>query len=84
MLSLIKNLLASPEMEAQVAKTMCAERFSKPGSEEYYSDPVDYEDALGDLLSDLMHLSDREPFDFEAALAHAHGHYAAETGAAPY
>jgi hypothetical protein len=40
---------------------------------------VDYEDALGDLLCDLMHLSDREPFDFEAALDRARGHYAAET-----
>jgi hypothetical protein len=45
---------------------------------------VDYEDALGDLLGDLMHLADREPFDFEAALDRARGHYAAETGAAPY
>jgi hypothetical protein len=45
---------------------------------------VDREDALGDLLCDLMHLSDREPFDFEAALDRARGHYAAETGNAPY
>ena len=45
---------------------------------------VDYEDALGDLLADLMHLSDREPFDFEAGLDRARGHYAAETGAAPF
>ena len=45
---------------------------------------VDYEDALGDLLSDLMHLSDREPFDFEAALDRARCHYAAETGGATY
>ena len=29
---------------------------------------TDYEDALCDLLCDLMHLSDRTPFDFEAAL----------------
>lgn len=43
---------------------------------------VDYEDALGDLLCDLMHLADREPFDFQAALDRACGHYAAETGAA--
>jgi hypothetical protein len=45
---------------------------------------VDYEDALGDLLGDLMHLADREPFDFEPALGRARGHYAAETGSAPY
>jgi hypothetical protein len=45
---------------------------------------VDNEDALGDLLCDLIHLSDREPFDFEAALDTARGHYAAETGSAPY
>lgn len=43
---------------------------------------VDYEDALGDLLCDLMHMSDRGPFDFEEALDRARGHYAAETGAA--
>ena len=43
---------------------------------------VDYKDALGDLLCDLMHLSDREPFDFQAALDRARGHYAAETRAA--
>src|SRR6266571_1209998 len=42
---------------------------------------VDYEDALPDLLADLMHLADREPFDFEAALDRARDHYAAETGA---
>ena len=40
--------------------------------------------VAGDLLGDLMHLSDREPFDFEAALDCARGHYAAETGSAPY
>lgn len=45
---------------------------------------VDDEDALADLLGDLMHLSDREPFDFEAALDRARDHYAAETGSAPY
>lgn len=45
---------------------------------------VDYEDALGDLLCHLLHLSDREPFDFEAALERARSHYAAETGNATY
>jgi hypothetical protein len=44
---------------------------------------VDYEDALADLLADLMHLADREPFDFESDLDRAREHYAAETGAAP-
>jgi hypothetical protein len=44
---------------------------------------TEYEDALGDLLGDLMHLSDREPFDFDLALERARSHYAAETGAAP-
>ena len=39
----------------------------------------DYEDSLGDLLGDLMHWSDRNNFDFEAALCRARGHYAAET-----
>jgi hypothetical protein len=45
---------------------------------------VEYEDALGDLLCDLLHLSDREPFDFETALDRARDHYAAETGGALY
>jgi hypothetical protein len=45
---------------------------------------VDWEDALGDLLADLMHLSDRVPFDFQAALERGRDHYAAETGSAPY
>ena len=39
----------------------------------------DYEDSLGDLLCDLMHWSDRNNFDFEAALCRARGHYEAET-----
>ena len=40
---------------------------------------TDYEDALGDLLCDLMHWSDRSNFDFEAALSRARMHYEAET-----
>jgi hypothetical protein len=40
---------------------------------------TDYEDALGDLLCDLMHWSDRHNFDFELALDRARGHYQAET-----
>lgn len=43
---------------------------------------TDYEDALGDLLCDLMHWSDRDNFDFEAALARARMHYEAETATA--
>ena len=39
----------------------------------------DDEDSLGDLLGDLMHWSDRNNFDFEAALCRARGDYAAET-----
>lgn len=39
----------------------------------------DYEDSLGDLLRDLMHWSDRNNFDFEAAPCRARGHYEAET-----
>ena len=38
----------------------------------------DYEDSLGDLLCDLMHWSDSNNFDFEAALYRARGHYRAE------
>ena len=43
---------------------------------------TDYEDALGDLLGDLMHWCDRNNFDFELALNRARGHYQAETTAA--
>lgn len=39
---------------------------------------ADYEDALGDLLCDLMHWSDSNNFDFEAALFRAQMHYQAE------
>lgn len=41
---------------------------------------TDEEDALGDLLTDLMHWADRQCFDFEAALTRAADHYRAETG----
>jgi hypothetical protein len=40
---------------------------------------ADYEDALGDLLCDLMHWADRTKFDFDAALVRARMHYEAET-----
>ncbi|MCA9062663.1 MAG: hypothetical protein KDA96_06375 [Planctomycetaceae bacterium] len=40
---------------------------------------TDEEDALGDLLADLMHWSDRNQYDFEAALFRARDHYEAET-----
>lgn len=40
---------------------------------------IDLEDSLGDLLCNLMHWSDRNNFDFEAALCRAQGHYEAET-----
>jgi len=44
---------------------------------------TDDEDALSDLLGDLMHWSDRNNFDFDAAMAHARMHYKAETAALP-
>ena len=40
---------------------------------------TDQEDALGDLLADLMHWADRRNFDFDLALDRAHGHYLEET-----
>jgi hypothetical protein len=40
---------------------------------------TDDEDALGDLLCDLMHWSDRNNYDFDAALSRARMHYEAET-----
>ena len=39
----------------------------------------DDEDALGDLLADLMHWPDRNNYDFAAALTRGRGHYEAET-----
>ena len=44
---------------------------------------VDEEDALGDLLCNLMHWSDRNNYDFDAALDRARFHYEAETGGEP-
>ncbi len=45
---------------------------------------TDLEDALGDLLADLMHWSDRNNYQFDAALDRARSHYDAETvGEAP-
>jgi hypothetical protein len=40
---------------------------------------ADEEEALGDLLCDLMHWSDRNNMDFDAALDRARMHYEAET-----
>lgn len=40
---------------------------------------TDREDALGDLLADLMHWADRHNFDFDLALDRARCHYAEET-----
>ncbi|MBS0207756.1 MAG: hypothetical protein JSS27_02270 [Planctomycetes bacterium] len=40
---------------------------------------TDLEDALGDLLADLMHWADRHNFDFDLALDRARSHYAEET-----
>jgi hypothetical protein len=40
---------------------------------------TDLEDALGDLLADLMHWADRAGYDYDAALDRARGHYEAET-----
>ena len=44
---------------------------------------ADDEDALGDLLCNLIHWCDRNHFDFEAALSRARMHYEAETGEEP-
>jgi hypothetical protein len=40
---------------------------------------VDEEDALPDLLCDLMHLADRKGWDFDPELERARMHYEAET-----
>jgi hypothetical protein len=40
---------------------------------------TDEEHVLGDLLADLMHWSDRNNYDFDAALDRARAHYEAET-----
>ena len=44
---------------------------------------TDDEDALSDLLCDLMHWCDRNDSDFDAALSTAQMHYEAETAPAP-
>jgi hypothetical protein len=44
---------------------------------------VDQEDALGDLLCNLMHWSDRHDYDFDAALDRARFHHEAETAGEP-
>ncbi len=44
---------------------------------------TDDEAALGDLLCDLMHWSDRNDCDFDAALSRARMHYEAETTPEP-
>ena len=43
----------------------------------------DHEDALSDLLCDLMHWCDRNDFSFEAELSRARTHYEAETSPEP-
>jgi hypothetical protein len=40
---------------------------------------TDDEDALSDLIADLMHWADRNNFDFQAALIRGRDHYEAET-----
>jgi hypothetical protein len=40
---------------------------------------VDDDDALADLLCDLMHLADRKGWHFEAEMERAQAHYEAET-----
>ena len=40
---------------------------------------TDLEEAVGDLLTDLMHWSDRNNYDFNAALDRARFHYESET-----
>jgi hypothetical protein len=44
---------------------------------------TDLEDAMADLLADLMHWSDRNNYDFDAALDRARHHYEAETDGEP-
>jgi hypothetical protein len=39
---------------------------------------TDDEDALSDLLADLMHWADRAKYDFDAALIRGRDHYEAE------
>jgi hypothetical protein len=39
---------------------------------------TDYEDALGDLLCDLMHWADEHELDFDSALSRARDHHHAE------
>jgi hypothetical protein len=41
---------------------------------------TDYDDAIVDLMSDLMHWCDRNEADFAASLSISRMHYEAETG----
>ena len=41
---------------------------------------TDWDDALSDLLADLIHWCDRNNYDFDATLERARWHYDAETG----
>ena len=40
---------------------------------------TDHDDALTDLIADLLHWCDRNQFDFDACLEQARRHYAGET-----
>ena len=40
---------------------------------------ADWDDAVSDLIGDLMHFCDRESFDFTNELERARAHYEAET-----
>ena len=44
-----------------------------------YTTGCDFEDAIGDLLADMMHWCDRNGVAFEQALAQAREHYTEET-----
>jgi hypothetical protein len=63
------------EKRASLAGAALALFMSETGSDE--------EDALGDFLAELMHWADRSPYDFDAALERARGHYKAETSEQP-
>jgi hypothetical protein len=89
------NLIKEQKMMTETVRTIAREKHLPPDPEGMNDDRsswadaslrafrkatrCDREDALGDLLADLIHWSDRNQSDFDAALVRARMHYEAET-----
>jgi hypothetical protein len=60
---------------SQAQEDLIADQLARAGKVE------DLDEAVGDLLCDLMHLADREGLDFTLLVERAMGNYAEETAA---